>query len=65
MKLAVGERNVATNLGINLGCVKEYYFSILYDRLSLSQTVVILISFYLFFTILLTIISSTAWYITA
>jgi len=28
MKLAVGERNVATNLGIITGCVKKYYFSI-------------------------------------
>jgi len=27
MKLAVGERNVATNLGIISGCVEEYYFS--------------------------------------
>jgi len=26
MKLAVGERNVATNLEFS-GCVKEYYFS--------------------------------------
>jgi len=28
MKLAVGERNVATNLGIISGCVIEYCFSI-------------------------------------
>ena len=27
IKLAVGERNVATNLGIISGCVEEYYFS--------------------------------------
>jgi len=27
MKLAVGKRNVTTNLGIISGCVKEYYFS--------------------------------------
>ena len=27
MKLAVGERNVATNLGTNSGCVIEYCFS--------------------------------------
>ena len=28
MKLAIGERNVATNLGTISGCVKEYCFSI-------------------------------------
>jgi len=28
MKLAVGERNVATNLGTTSGCVIEYCFSI-------------------------------------
>ena len=28
MKLAVGERNVATNLGTISGCAIEYYFSI-------------------------------------
>jgi len=28
MKLAVGERNVATNLGTTPGCVVEYCFSI-------------------------------------
>jgi len=27
MKLAIGEQNVATNLGIISGCVIEYYFS--------------------------------------
>jgi len=27
MKLAVGKRNVTTNLGIISGSVKEYYFS--------------------------------------
>ena len=31
MKLAVGERNVATNLGIISGCVEEYCFSIYRD----------------------------------
>ena len=28
MKLAVGERNVATNLGTISGCVKEYCFGV-------------------------------------
>jgi len=28
MKLAVGERNVATNIGTTPGCVVEYCFSI-------------------------------------
>jgi len=30
MKLAVGERNVATNLGTISGCVIEYCFNILH-----------------------------------
>jgi len=35
MKLAVGERNVATNLGTISGCVIEYCFSKCYCSLNL------------------------------